>query len=145
MRVLGPPVLLIASLFGSGLAMAAEQPPSAAQMMDDLMYGRGPVGGPFTLTDQNGQTRSDGEFRGKLMVVYFGYTYCPDICPADLMAITQALDTLGPAAADVQPLNDPRPHAERSKVMIHVGVRLLYIKMRFYITRLETTQGGTRS
>jgi cytochrome oxidase Cu insertion factor (SCO1/SenC/PrrC family) len=104
MRVLGPPVLLIASLFGSGLAMAAEQPPSAAQMMDDLMYGRGPVGGPFTLTDQNGQTRSDGEFRGKLMVVYFGYTYCPDICPADLMAITQALDTLGPAAADVQPL-----------------------------------------
>jgi len=104
MRVLGPPVLLIASLFGSGLAMAAEQPPSAAQMMDDLMYGRGPVGGPFTLTDQNGQTRSDGEFRGKLMVVYFGYTYCPDICPADLMAITQALDALGPAAADVQPL-----------------------------------------
>lgn len=104
MRVLGPPVLLIASLFGSGLAMAAEQPPSAAQMMDDLMYGRGPVGGPFTLTDQNGQTRSDGEFHGKLMVVYFGYTYCPDICPADLMAITQALDALGPAAADVQPL-----------------------------------------
>jgi cytochrome oxidase Cu insertion factor (SCO1/SenC/PrrC family) len=104
MRVLGPPVLLIASLFGSGLAMAAEQPPSAAQMMDDLMYGRGPVGGPFTLTDQNGQTRSDGEFRGKLMVVYFGYTYCPDICPADLMAITQALDAPGPAAADVQPL-----------------------------------------
>jgi cytochrome oxidase Cu insertion factor (SCO1/SenC/PrrC family) len=36
--------------------------------------------------------------------VYFGYTYCPDVCPADLMAITQALDALGPAAEDVQPL-----------------------------------------
>ena len=73
-------------------------------MMDDLMYGRGSVGGPFTLTDQAGKPRSDTEFRGKLMIVYFGYTYCPDVCPTDLMAITQALDALGPAAADVQPV-----------------------------------------
>jgi cytochrome oxidase Cu insertion factor (SCO1/SenC/PrrC family) len=86
-----------------GLA-AAEPPPSAAQMMDDLMYGRGIVGGPFTLTDQNGRLRNDTEFRGKLMIVYFGYTYCPDVCPADLMAITQALDALGSNAAQVQPL-----------------------------------------
>ena len=96
-------VLVIASLLFCGLATAAEQP-SAAQMMDDLMYGRGSVGGPFTLTDQSGRQRSDTEFRGKLMVVYFGYTYCPDICPTDLMAITQALDALGPAAEGVQPV-----------------------------------------
>jgi len=86
-----------------GLAAAAEQP-SAAQMMDDLMYGRGRVGGPFTLTDQTGKQRSDTDFRGKLMIVYFGYTYCPDVCPTDLMAITQALDALGPAAEGVQPV-----------------------------------------
>ena len=96
-------LLVIASLFGCGPAAAAEQP-SAAQMMDDLMYGRGSVGGPFTLTDQAGRQRSDTEFRGKLMIVYFGYTYCPDVCPADLMAITQALDGLGPAAEGVQPI-----------------------------------------
>ena len=96
-------LLVVASLFGCGPAAAAEQP-SAAQMMDDLMYGRGSVGGPFTLTDQAGRQRSDTEFRGKLMIVYFGYTYCPDVCPADLMAITQALDALGPAAAGVQPI-----------------------------------------
>ena len=95
--------LVVASLLGSGPALAAEQP-SAAQMMDDLMYGRGSVGGPFTLTDQNGKPRSDTEFRGKLMIVYFGYTYCPDVCPTDLMAITQALDALGPVAAGVQPV-----------------------------------------
>jgi cytochrome oxidase Cu insertion factor (SCO1/SenC/PrrC family) len=99
---------LIASLFGgvllcSNLGVAEEQP-SAAQMMDDLMYGRGTVGGPFTLTDQTGRKRSDREFRGKLMIVYFGYTFCPDVCPADLMAITQALDALGPAAEGVQPV-----------------------------------------
>jgi protein SCO1/2 len=96
-------LFIIASMFGSGLAAAAEQP-SAAQMMDDLMYGRGTVGGPFTLTDQTGNQRSDNEFRGKLMIVYFGYTFCPDVCPTDLMAITQALDALGPAASDVQPV-----------------------------------------
>lgn len=96
-------LLVIASLLCCGLAAAAEQP-SAAQMMDDLMYGRGPIGGPFTLTDQTGKQRSDTDFRGKLMIVYFGYTYCPDVCPTDLMAITQALDALGPAAEGVQPV-----------------------------------------
>jgi cytochrome oxidase Cu insertion factor (SCO1/SenC/PrrC family) len=96
-------LLVVASLFWSYLTAAAEQP-SAAQMMDDLMYGRGSVGGPFTLTDQTGKQRSDAEFHGKLMIVYFGYTYCPDVCPTDLMAITQALDALGPAAEGVQPV-----------------------------------------
>jgi cytochrome oxidase Cu insertion factor (SCO1/SenC/PrrC family) len=96
-------LIVIASLLCCGLAAAAEQP-SAAQMMDDLMYGRGRVGGPFTLTDQTGKQRSDTDFRGKLMIVYFGYTSCPDVCPTDLMAITQALDALGPAAEGVQPV-----------------------------------------
>ena len=96
-------LLVVASLFGWGPAAAAEQP-SAAQMMDDLMYGRGSVGGPFNLTDQAGRQRTDTEFRGKLMIVYFGYTFCPDVCPTDLMAITQALDALGPAAEGVQPI-----------------------------------------
>jgi protein SCO1/2 len=73
-------------------------------MMDDLMFGRVPIGGPFSLVDQNGRRRSDSEFRGKLMIVYFGYTFCPDVCPTDLTAITQALDALGPLAEDIQPV-----------------------------------------
>jgi cytochrome oxidase Cu insertion factor (SCO1/SenC/PrrC family) len=104
-------LILIASVFGFGFLyggpVAADEQPSAeqaAQMMDDLMYGRGSVGGPFTLTDPAGKQRSDSEFRGRLMIVYFGYTFCPDVCPADLMAITQALDALGPAAEGVQPV-----------------------------------------
>ena len=96
-------LLVAASLLGCSAAGAAGEL-SAARMMDDLMYGRGSVGEPFTLTDQSGRQRSDSEFRGKLMIVYFGYSYCPYICPTDLMAITQALDDLGPAAKDVQPL-----------------------------------------
>jgi cytochrome oxidase Cu insertion factor (SCO1/SenC/PrrC family) len=96
-------LIVVASLFCASLALADEQP-SAAQMMDDLMYGRGTVGAPFTLTDASGKPRSDSEFRGRLMIVYFGYTFCPDVCPADLMAITQALDALGPLADGVQPV-----------------------------------------
>ena len=96
-------LVVVTSLFGCGVVAAAE-PPSATRMMDDLMYGRGSVGGPFTLTDQTGKQRSDTDFRGKLMVVYFGYTYCPDVCPTDLTAITQALDALGPAAEGIQPV-----------------------------------------
>ena len=53
-------------------ARAEDAPPdrfTAAEMMEDLMYGHGTVGGPFTLTDQDGHKRSDTDFRGKLMIV----------------------------------------------------------------------------
>jgi cytochrome oxidase Cu insertion factor (SCO1/SenC/PrrC family) len=62
------------------------------------------IGGPFTLVDQNGVVRHDNDFRGKLMLIYFGYTYCPDACPAALTVMTSALDALGDAANDVQPI-----------------------------------------
>ncbi|WP_121072746.1 SCO family protein [Sphingomonas trueperi] len=52
------------------------------------------IGGPFTLTDQNGKTVSDADFVGKYRIVYFGYTYCPDVCPTDLTKIGAALRTL---------------------------------------------------
>src|SRR6185503_11877462 len=67
-------------------------------------WNREPIGGPFTLTDQNGVRRTDADFRDKLMLVYFGFTYCPDICPTDLQNIGLALDRLGPAGEAVQPL-----------------------------------------
>jgi cytochrome oxidase Cu insertion factor (SCO1/SenC/PrrC family) len=62
------------------------------------------IGGPFTLTDQRGTRRSDSEFRGQLMIIYFGYTFFPDVCPTDLMMITRALDALGSEAEAVQPI-----------------------------------------
>jgi protein SCO1 len=42
------------------------------------------IGGPFALTDQNGATRSDRDFAGKYRIMYFGYTFCPDVCPVDV-------------------------------------------------------------
>ena len=63
------------------------------------------IGGPFTLVDDNGKTVSDSDFRGKWMLVYFGYTHCPDACPTSLSHIANALDELGPKlASNVTPL-----------------------------------------
>jgi protein SCO1 len=61
-------------------------------------------GGPFTLTASDGSTKTDESFRGRWMLVYFGYTHCPNICPMTLSAISRALDTLGPLGAKVQPV-----------------------------------------
>ena len=62
------------------------------------------VGGSFALLDQNGAPRRDTDFRGKVMLVYFGYTYCPDACPTTMQAITNMLDLLGKDAQKVQPI-----------------------------------------
>lgn len=104
---------LIALAFAGGVIAAAgtwalwpqpEEEPTAGALMDAVMWNKGPIGGPFALTDQDGRPRSDADFRGRLLLVYFGYTYCTDICPTDLQAISAAIDRLGPAGDAVQPL-----------------------------------------
>jgi len=62
------------------------------------------VGGPFALTDDHGHAVTDASYRGRWMLVYFGYTFCPDVCPTELQTISAALDKLGPQAAQVVPL-----------------------------------------
>jgi cytochrome oxidase Cu insertion factor (SCO1/SenC/PrrC family) len=76
----------------------------AARLMNDLMSGKARVGGPFTLTDQNGNARSLADFRGKLVLLYFGYTFCPDVCPTDLLAIGRLIQALGKDGEAVQPV-----------------------------------------
>jgi protein SCO1/2 len=97
-------IFVAAALLLAGLPSLAQEPDPAraARYMDYLMWGRGPVGGPFELVDQSGKTRSDAEFRGKLMLLTFGYTYCPDVCPTDLQEMATAIDKLGPAGDEVQ-------------------------------------------
>lgn len=100
-------VLTTAALLCFCLVMpssAQTSPRSAAELMDAAMWNREPIGGPFALTDQTGRARTDADFHGKLLLVYFGFTYCPDICPTDLQAIGIAMDQLGAKADGVQPL-----------------------------------------
>lgn len=60
-----------------------------------------PIGGPFQLIDGSGRTVTDQDFRGKWMLVYFGYTHCPDACPTALQDMANAIDELGAQKKDV--------------------------------------------
>ncbi|MBV8751296.1 MAG: SCO family protein [Hyphomicrobiales bacterium] len=100
-------MLALACMLVGALAPARAQDadnPSAAALIEALLEGREPVGGPFDLIDQTGRRRTDADFRGKLGLLYFGYTHCPDVCPTELQALSLALDMLGPAGDAVQPL-----------------------------------------
>jgi protein SCO1/2 len=66
--------------------------------------GRALVGGPFSLTDHTGKRVTDKDFRGRTLIVMFGFTFCPDVCPTELQLVSAALDKLGPKANDVVPL-----------------------------------------
>lgn len=72
--------------------------------MNELMSGKAAVGAPFTLRDADGKLRSLADFRGRLVLLYFGFASCPDVCPTDLAAIGGALRLLGERAMQVQPL-----------------------------------------
>jgi len=62
------------------------------------------IGGPFTLVSTNGQHVSNQTYRGKWVLIYFGYTFCPDACPTALSNVSVALEKLGPDASKLQPL-----------------------------------------
>lgn len=64
----------------------------------------GGPGGPFTLVDDTGKTVTDADFRGKYTLVFFGYTFCPDVCPTTLADMASVMDELGDDAAAMQPV-----------------------------------------
>ncbi len=80
----------------AALALAACSPSapdtSAAPATPPLVGAR--IGGPFTLVDQDGQQVSDRRFAGQYRIMYFGYTFCPDVCPTDMQTIGGAMKLL---------------------------------------------------
>lgn len=66
--------------------------------------GRALIGGPFTLTDDTGRRVTEKDFAGKPMLVFFGFTNCPDICPSGLQVMAAALEELGPKADELTPV-----------------------------------------
>jgi protein SCO1/2 len=70
-----------------------------AWVVVDIGSGAPAIGGPFTLTDHNGKRVTDQDLRGKPTIIYFGYAYCPDVCPTSLLLMQTAVDQLGPQAA----------------------------------------------
>lgn len=97
---------LIAALAGliGGIAFIPGAVDRIFATREPATTGRALVGGPFELTDHNGRRVTDKDFRGRLMLVYFGFTYCPDICPAGLQVVTAALEKLGTDTNRVVPM-----------------------------------------
>ena len=89
LMLLAPAGILATGLVGAGAWLSLARPDAG---------GVAGIGGPFRLQTADGREVTDADFRGKWMVVYFGYTSCPDVCPTGLQTIANALDTLGPEA-----------------------------------------------
>lgn len=104
MKLAAALVVAGAAAMAQDSAQAPERRADAGRLMTELMSGRAAVGGPFALIDPAGRLRSLAEFRGKLVLVYFGYTQCPDICPTDLARIATMLTVLGDDAQAIQPV-----------------------------------------
>jgi cytochrome oxidase Cu insertion factor (SCO1/SenC/PrrC family) len=100
-QALIPYLLLAAALAGGLLWHESETVPGLGR---SVITGQADVGGPFRLTDQNGKAVSDADFRGRYMLIYFGYSFCPDVCPTTLSVIAQALDKLGGESRRVTPV-----------------------------------------
>ena len=84
-----PVAMLSAAVTGTAAYMATQDEPAV------------PIGGPFSLLDGDGKTITDRAFRGRVMMVYFGYTHCPDACPTALADMVAAADILGDRARDL--------------------------------------------
>ena len=97
------PFLLLATVLAAG-ALWRLGDLRAQRGVQTISIDKVELGGPFSLTDQNGQQRSDSEFRGKYMLVFFGYTFCPDVCPTTLAVMAAALDKMGAGADRIVPI-----------------------------------------
>jgi protein SCO1/2 len=91
---------LIGALAGAAVLLLTT--PQGGQLVQSS--GTALIGGPFSLVGADGKPVTDRDFRGRYMLIFFGFTHCPDICPAELQVIAQALDQLGDKAKTVVPI-----------------------------------------
>ena len=101
--VLGLGVLIFAALGAAAIFLALKEPegpvsPAAVNL------GGAEIGGPFTLTDQTGERVTSAEVIDGPALVYFGYTYCPDICPVDVAVMASATELLAERGIEVTPV-----------------------------------------
>ena len=90
-----------------GVAALAVLPDARARLFPAATVksmGQAQVGGPFSLTDHTGKRVTDQDFRGRFMMVLFGFTFCPDVCPTALQVMAAALDKIGSKAEQITPV-----------------------------------------
>jgi protein SCO1 len=95
------PIVFVLIFFVAGFAVAYSL---VFHPQVTVNAGKPLIGGPFSLVDTDGKRVTDGDFRGKLMLVFFGYANCPDVCPTELQTMAEVLDKLGAEANAVAPI-----------------------------------------
>lgn len=101
---------VIVVMMGAGLKYFEDQKRSASGNGTKIIQGakvktgKPSIGGAFTLTDSTGKAVKDTDFHGKFAIMFFGYTYCPDVCPTTLTTLSEALDLLGDEAKKIKPI-----------------------------------------
>ena len=130
-----------------------------AALIGALLENRGPIGGPFDLVDHSGRRRTDADFRGKIVLIYFGYTHCPDVCPTELQSLSMAVDMLGARGSSAQPIfitidpeRDTAPHLADYVTSFHPrlvaltgpysAIRQVALAYKVYFTRSSTAQSS---
>ncbi|WP_334128014.1 SCO family protein [Sneathiella sp.] len=99
-------VFLLAGAAAIGLWMAGALPTPGKEggSRSTLVVGVPQIGGSFSLLNHEGVRVTDEDYKGKLALVFFGFTHCPDVCPTELQTISVAMEALGEDAAEVVPL-----------------------------------------
>ncbi|MEH6526134.1 MAG: SCO family protein [Sneathiella sp.] len=92
--------VLVIGLWSTGMLNVGP----SANKGSSIISGAPQIGGSFALINQKGEPVTDKDFQDKLMLVFFGYTFCPDVCPTEAQTISVAMEELGDAAADVVPV-----------------------------------------
>jgi cytochrome oxidase Cu insertion factor (SCO1/SenC/PrrC family) len=107
MRSLRLALYIFAGFWFGGLAAFTLFPAARERLLPSInvrSVGQALVGGPFTLTDHTGKRVTDQDFRGKFVLMFFGFTNCPDVCPTALQVMAAALDKLGRNAERITPV-----------------------------------------
>ena len=153
-------LIVVCALLGAAGAIVAARPDLLGLGSKQThTTGTALIGGPFTLTNHKGKQVSDTDLRGRLMLIYFGYTLCPDVCPLSLQLMAEGIDALGADGKDVQPMFiSVDPERDTAEVMSdyvpHFHKRLLGLTgspeeikpvlkaYRVYVSKQEETEPG---
>ena len=158
-RTIAAAAAIVVGAAGAQPAAEPAQRAEAARLMSELMSGRVAIGAPFALPDQNGRRVGPRDWHGRVVLLYFGYLYCPDVCPTDLRAIADAIDALGADGAKVQgvfvtldPARDTAELAGRYATAFHPSfaalrgseaeTRELAAAYRVYFEKVPLASGG---
>lgn len=100
--LMGVLLMLLVSVLSYALTPASKNAPKATTQTSTA--GIEGLGGSWALTDHNGKSVTDKDYSGKFRLMFFGFTYCPDVCPTELKRLSMVLEGLGDDAVNITPL-----------------------------------------